>query len=319
MPAVESLRFICFRDCGRPGLTSRNLEGRLMDIQYREARAEDLADCVDLFLESLKDMFTRHGIHDSPLPPASEMLAFYEHARSTGIFHVAEAGGTIAALACAIVRDQLWFLCGFWARPELQRQHIGMPVLRSVWSAGKEAGATHYFVDASRDPTAIAAYLKVGMLPGCQMLDFRGTPHPFRDESPDYVVAPLDKSFVMDLDQTIRGTRREVDHDFFAATGSQGRQVSHRGESIGYYYFSKGDIGPAAWNEARHGEPLLTLACREASATGSDVSLQVPGMNHTAIRFALQSGLRLRGAGHLLMSAPFGRLEQYLSSGPALF
>lgn len=290
-----------------------------MKIRYREALPEDLPQCADLFLESLRDLRLRHNLQGPPLPSASEMLTFYQHVLGTGAFQVAEADGRIAALACAILRDQLWFLSGFWARPDLQRQGIGMPALRTVWNAGKEAGATVFFVDASRDLPAMAAYMKMGMLPGCQILVFEGTPQSTGTISSDYVVAPLDKAFAMHLDQTIRGTRREVDHDYFVATGSHGRQVFHKGDSIGYYYLEDSRIGPAAWSEAAHSEALLTLACREASAAAANVSFQVPGLNHAALRFALQSGLRLTSFSHLLMSAPFGRLEQYIPSGPGLF
>jgi hypothetical protein len=95
--------------------------------------------------------------------------------------------------------------------------------------------------------------------------------------------------------------------------------VLRAGQTIGYYYLNEGTIGPAAWQAEEHAEALLTLACREASEAGSSVTLEIPGMNHAALRFALQSGMRLTNFSHLLMSAPFGRLENYLPSGPGLF
>jgi hypothetical protein len=42
-------------------------------------------------------------------------------------------------------------------------------------------------------------------------------------------------------------------------------------------------------------------------------------MNHAALRYALNAGLRLTGFAHLLASAPFERMAFYLSSGPSLF
>jgi hypothetical protein len=64
---------------------------------------------------------------------------------------------------------------------------------------------------------------------------------------------------------------------------------------------------------------LLEAACRDAATDASQVRLMIPGVNHTAIRFALGSGLRLTAFSHLLTSAPFGLMEQYLPSGPSLF
>jgi hypothetical protein len=289
-----------------------------MDIRTREARPEDMPACVDLFLESVEDLARRHNL-PSHEPQAERMLAYYQHDLSTGIFHVAEADGRLAALACAIVRDHLWFLAGFWARPGLQQQHIGMPVLRRVWKAGELAGATHFFVCASSDLPAMAAYMKLGMLPGTQILIFEGSPQLSATAPSGYATQPLKRAFAMALDKTVLGTGREVDHVFFGRAGWEGREVLQNGKSVGYYYLDGGSIGPAAWTGSGHAAPVLALACRDAAASGSEVSLRVPGMNHAALRFAFESGLRLTGFSHLLMSAPFAHLEQYVPSGPALF
>lgn len=290
-----------------------------MAIQNRPARAEDLPACVDLFLESVADMLQRHNLAPGPPREASSIRAFYEHALTTGIFHVAEVNHQIGALACAIVRDDIWFLSGFWARPSIQQQHIGMSLLKSVRQAGKEAGATHFFVWSSIDLPAMAAYFKIGMLPGCQILIFEGTPSLPAGSLVDRTVQPLSKSVAMDLDRRILGTSREVDHEYLVRTGYKGREVMRGDEPVGYYYLDRGSIGPAAWSEPREAESLLTLAAREASTSGQGITLRVPGMNHAALNFALQSGLRLTSFNHLLMSAPFGILEQYIPSGPAIF
>lgn len=290
-----------------------------MKILYRQALPDDVPQCADLFLEAVKDLRLRHNLPASESPSAADMIPFYQHVLATGIFQVAEADGKIAALACAVVRDQLWFLSGFWARPDLQRQGVGMPMLRSVWLAGRQAEATHFFVWASIDLPAVAAYMKIGMLPGCQIFTFEGMPERLNPPLADRTIEPLDPDFAMDLDQIVRGTRRPLDHAFFAATGSRGRQLVHNGQRLGYYYLEGSFIGPAAWTEPEHAPALLAAACREASASGSIVTLPVPGMNHAALRFALEAGLRLQGSSNLLMSAPFGRLEQYIPSGPGLF
>jgi hypothetical protein len=92
-----------------------------------------------------------------------------------------------------------------------------------------------------------------------------------------------------------------------------------KGEVVGYYYVHEGIISPAAWMEPQHAVPLLTLGCREVMLGEDGVLIRVPGMNHDAIGFAFETGLRLTKFEHLLMSAPFGRLEQYLPSGAPLF
>jgi len=161
--------------------------------------------------------------------------------------------------------------------------------------------------------------MKLGMLPGSQIVVFEGAPTLPEPPSPAYNVQTLERAFATAVDKTILGTGREVDHDFFARRGWQGRQLLHDGHRVGYFYVDGGSIGPAAWISGEHAEALLVLACREASASGAEVTLRIPGMNHAALRFAFEAGLRLTGFAHLLMSAPFGHLEGYLPSGPSLF
>ncbi len=290
-----------------------------MDITYREATPEDLPECVRIHIDSWIDLNERHNFPTRPKPNAGRMLAFYQHALTTGIFQVAEAQGRIRSFACAIVRDRLWFLSGFWTRPRLRERHIGMPLLRAVWEAGKRAGATTFFVWSSVDLPAIAAYMKMGMLPGTQIMRFEGTPASRDDKTAGYRLQPLDKAFAMRLDRILLGTSRSADHDYLARMGFQGRQVLRGDLNVGYFYFDGGAVGPVAWNAPRHAAPMISLACREAGGFSSTIVLRVPGMNHAALDFALGAGLRLTGYSHLLTSAPFGRLEQYLPAGPSLF
>jgi GNAT superfamily N-acetyltransferase len=233
---------------------------------------------------------------------------------------LAELEGQILAIACAVVRDQIWCLSLFWARPNQQRKGIGMPLLKTVWNAGKEAGASIFFTHSSMDMTAMAAYMKLGMLPGHQILYFGGKPERLSSKPSGYEVATLDKQAAIDIDREIRGTGREPDHEFWlGAPGFEGRQVLHNGRVIGYYYHYGGTIGPAAWKRTQDAEVMMTLACREAAETAPEIRFSVPGINHAVLRFAFDSGMRLTDCFHFLTTAPFGRLDQYISSGPSLY
>ena len=96
----------------------------------------------------------------------------------------------------------------------------------------------------------------------------------------------------------------------------QGRQVLQDGEVRGYYYLGKGSIGPVAWRKPQDSEAVLALVFQEATAVAPHIRVSVPGINHAALRFAFNPGLRLTSFAHLLTSAPFGRMESYLPSGP---
>jgi hypothetical protein len=229
--------------------------------------------------------------------------------------------GQIAAVCHAVVRDRLWFLSGFWMLPQFQRQKIGGQLLRLVRAEGERAGASTFFTWSSVDTTAMATYMKLGMLPGYQILTFGGTlERELPEQREGYALEPLEISNAVALDRQVRETGREGDHKFWLSQpGFQGRQLMSGGRVAGYYYFNHGVIGPAAWAHASDALPLIEAACREASLDASQVRLMIPGVNHAAIRSALSSGLRLTAFTHLLTSAPFGLMEQYLPSGPSLF
>lgn len=277
---------------------------------------------VNVYLVASRDMYARCGL-SAAVPSAAAMQMAYEHIRSTGVFRVAESGGRIVAIAGAILRDRIWFLSAFWALPEVQRQNIGMPLLREVWHEGAAAGATTFFTWASPDLAALASYMKLGMLPGYGIFVFQGIPQHLPPTPSCYQPGPLEHQVATAFDLDVRGTRREVDHRFWAgAAGLCGRQVLRDGKVVGYYYLNQGTIGPAAWIDATEAAAVVGVALYEAAegaAESGGVTLVVPGINHAALRIALASGLRLTVHSQFLTSAPFGRLERYLPSGPLLY
>jgi GNAT superfamily N-acetyltransferase len=293
----------------------------MAQVQYRPVREDEIPATIDLFQTALADLYKRNGVV-TPLPERSAIELHYRHIFRTGIFHVAEVGGRLAAIGHAIVRDQLWFLSGFWALPELQGKRIGGTLLRQVRDEGERLGARKFFTWSSIDLTAMASYMRAGMLPGYQTLTFAGTPDKLPEQPLEYEVEALELSIAARIDAQVRETGRETDHEFWLTkAGHEGRQVRRDGEVAGYYYFNQGLVGPAAWLKAAEASTILTLACREAAAqAGAEaLRLMIPGINHAAINFALQTGLRLTAYSHLLTSAPFGQMEQYLPSGPSLF
>jgi GNAT superfamily N-acetyltransferase len=291
-----------------------------MTVNYRPAIEADVPAAAELFIESVTDMYARTGIK-SPPPPYGMILTAFGHVFRTGIFYVAESDGALAAICHAIVRGPIWFLSGFWARPGWQGKGVGGRLLKIVTEEGRRAGAQTFFTWSSVDLQAMAAYMKMGMLPGYQILTFAGQPSvTVTEKAAALEPSPLALSTAMRIDEEVRGTSREVDHRFWQTEGgAQGRQLELEGEAVGYFYFNKGTIGPAAWTRQEYAEALLTTAMLTAARDATDVRLMIPGINHTAIRVSLAAGLRFAAYSHLLTTAEFGRMEQYLSSGPSLF
>lgn len=295
----------------------------MASVVYRDLVESDLPRAVMVFETARADMNRRMGFAPGPAPDPAALAAEqrgYAHVMRTGIFRVAEVEGEVQAICCAVVRDSLWFLAGFWVMPEFQRQGLGGPLLRQVWQAGTDRGATTQFVWASSDTTAMAAYLKLGMLPGSQILKFAGNVTRLPEAAAGFEEEPLPLSTAVSIDETVRATGREVDHLYWLGVpGNQGWLVRHGGRPAGYYYLEGATLGAVAWLDPAHGEAVLSLALRRAAAAGGAVRLRTGGENHTAIRLALAVGLKLDGFSHFLTTGPVGRPAQYLPSGPLLY
>jgi GNAT superfamily N-acetyltransferase len=286
-------------------------------VRDRDAREEDVEPALDLFVGTLRDMLARNGVDPGDLA-RDEWRYGYPHVFRTGIFRVAEEDGELVAICHAIVRGPLWFLSGFWTKPDRQRSGIGGRLLRTVWAEGARRGAKTFFTWSSIDLTAMASYLRRGMLPGFQILSFAGEPaHAALDATE---VAPLTVEAATALDRDVISVAREVDHAFWLTEpGRIGRAVVRDGHTVGYYYVRSGAIGPAAWTASADANAVLGRALADAQAQSTTVRLRALGSNHDAIRFALARGLRLAGYSHLLTTAPFGHLDRYAPSGPTLF
>jgi GNAT superfamily N-acetyltransferase len=290
-----------------------------MPIRYRPIATLEIPEAVDLFLTALADLARRNGL----APPAhytrEAVEPVYRYIEQTGIFEVAEHEGRIVGICCATVRDTIWFLAMFWVLPEMQLKGVGRPLLERVMAEGTRRGARTYCTWSSIDFAAVGLYLKLGLMPECPIFTFTG-----RVVSEPHVPADLElRALELDdpaaIDTVVRGTPRPGDHRFWREQGAQGFQVQRGQQRLGYFYVNQGSIGPAAWLRASDGPALLACALRAASERSSTVKLITLGNNPCAVRAAVDAGLRLGGASHWLRSRPFGQLDQYVPSGPALF
>jgi GNAT superfamily N-acetyltransferase len=286
---------------------------------YRRARREEIPAAADVFIVSVTELAKSRGL---PAPTGYNRASVepsYEHLLESGIFELAEVDGTIVGLAAAIVRGPIWFLAMFWVLPEFKLRGIGKPLLERVRRLGEAQGATIFCTWSSIDFAAVGMYLKEGMLPGGPIFTFAGPVLHAPSAHSELQVSPLDVSQASAIDHIVRGTPRAEDHAFWRARNVPGFQVELNGRTVGYFYVENGVIGPAAWLREEDGPLLMSSALAQAQAQAAEVKWITLGENETAIRAANAAGLRLISASHWLRSEEFGKLDQYLPSGPALF
>jgi len=291
-------------------------------IIYRSIQESEIEEATALFIRSVTDLMQRNKL---PVPPftVENRLPLYEHIFRTGQFEIAEQDGKIVAIANGLLRGDVWFLSGFWALPEIQKNKIGKPLLQRIWKKAQNLGARTAFTWSSIDFAAIGSYLKMGMMPITQLLTFSGKPDisSFSKSSTDanFKLQPIQGNFVHDLDKKIRGATREVDHAFWYENGAQGYQIHLEAGAVGYFYIQNGVIGPVAWSEQKYATGILKTVLDQAANSSNEVRITIPGSCHEAIQMALANDLKLTAMAHLMATACFGLHNQYLPSGPLLY
>jgi GNAT superfamily N-acetyltransferase len=288
-----------------------------MPVHYRDLALDEAPAAADVFLVTIRDLAARHGLAVTSFTRET-VTRVYEHLQKTGIFQVAVQDGRIVGIGAATVRDDLWFLSMFWTLPEVQRCGIGRPLLERVWQRGIELGARRKLVWSSVDFTALAIYMKFGMLPVSQILTFAGAIEKPPAPPAAYALGALDLREVDALDRLVRGARCGQDRAFLIAAGAECRLVTRDGAAVGYFFVNEGTIGPVAWSDEAHAPAVLALAFRQASGKAA-ARVTALGIQHGVIQMALGAGLRLVSSAHLLATERFAAFERYVPSGPALY
>jgi GNAT superfamily N-acetyltransferase len=279
----------------------------------RALTEDELPIAAELFLTAVNEMMSRFGLPAVTVPLQAQIEA-YRQVHRTGIFQVAEEGGQIGAICCAIQREDQWFLSGFWGRPGQTQQGLGGPLLRQVYELAAARGARRFFTWSSADPTAMASYLRLGLWPAGPILTLIG-PKPPPEVSP-LAAHPLDPAAIAELDREVRGVRRPEDHRYLLEHG-QGRIFERDGRVVGYGYAQGNLLGPIAW--ARDEDAVSVLTATAGLAPGPELRIAIPSQNRAALAFVMDRRWRLFWFAHLMQSEPFGELSRYVPSGPLLF
>ncbi len=300
-------------------------------ITLRSATQADTPAVFRLFLRSVRDLAFRQGTRavadgDDPDVIATvwqQRQSMLEHlARSAHQFWLAERDGEVLGYARSILRDGMLELTEFFVSPEAQSGGIGRQLLAQVFT---DENARFRTILASTDSRAQARYLKAGVYPLFPIYFFTRKAEN-TDTDNDLHFEPLHPAAatlatLAELDATVLGYRRDVDHSWFM--DNRDGYFIYRGQSLlGYGYVSRGlGGGPYVLIDSADYPAVLTHAETLAARGGQEeIGFGVPMVNRAAVTFLLGRGYRIDPSILLYMSdsdAP--ALDRYIVTGPPFF
>ncbi len=296
------------------------------DITYRPGTTEDSYAVFCIFEEALADLMQRMGHMQAEQWNEPEKLAqmwqwrrpLYEHlAQHACCFWVAEQDGQVIGFARAMVRGQVQQLTEFFIRPGVQSGGVGRELLARAFP---DEGLPYRSIIATTDIRAQARYLKAGVYPQFPLYYFWRSPEPAAVET-DLTIEPMagPPETLATLDMTVLNFRRDEEHAWLRED-RQGYVYRRDGRVVGYGYVGKAS-GPFALQNAADFPAVLAHAETALAAAGLDhFGMEVPLCNHTAVDYLLARGFQIDSFVALLMcNRPFGRLDQYIVTGPPFF
>jgi ribosomal protein S18 acetylase RimI-like enzyme len=255
-------------------------------------------------LEQICDVWYREEVAEEPDPPPNTAgPTFYAHSLRHGELFVSEAAGRIVGFSGSIVRGDVRYLTDLFVLRERQDAGLGRALLAAAMPPDGRVHATL----SSRDPRAMALYVRAGMRPWF--------PH-FLIDAPPAVAAGLGRDDVgvipadpddPDLvrwDTEIGGRPRAEDLSDLARSRAAVPMWVERVRSRIGYAFVQGStpgylrhpeattIGPVGVRDPEDAAPAVCAVAAWAAARASLLSIGVPGP-HAALTPLLEAGGRI--------------------------
>jgi ribosomal protein S18 acetylase RimI-like enzyme len=296
-----------------------------MPITYRPARTEDLPRANELVVASINDLCQRHGFGPMATlrPPA--FAAFSLRDDPDGLW-VAEETGQIAGFAFSWVRGDLWFLAQLFVSPDHQGRGIGQELVNLTLEHARKGNAgIHALITFSFNPVSQALYIRHGFFPRCQIYQLSAAREallnrvhdtPLRCVPLQHTASHFEK--LAAIDAQALGVSRAKHHRFLREDGATRGVLLYDGDNCaGYAYVCDGHIGPLAVTQRAALGPAFTTALNLAADSGSrHTSAFLPAPCETALRAAIEHGLRITNPMVLMSTRAFGDWAQYLPRNP---
>jgi ribosomal protein S18 acetylase RimI-like enzyme len=297
-----------------------------MPIMYRPARAQDLERADQLVVASINDLTQRHGFGPmaSSHPPNFQLFSLKDDA--DGLW-VAEEADEILGFAWSWVCGDLWFLAQLFVSPGHQGRSIGNELLKKTFEHAQKSGATNRaLITFTFNTVSQGLYIRNGLFPRFPIYNFSVARELLlgRLQGPQFRYVPLEEKAsdlhsLAQIDARVLGVSREKHHRYLIADKAMRGVSLYAGDDcVGYAYVSTGGhIGPLAVGRPDAvGTALRTALTLAAESDSPQVSAFLPGACETALRTAVEHGMRITFPMLLMSTRDFGDWTGYLPRNP---
>jgi ribosomal protein S18 acetylase RimI-like enzyme len=297
-----------------------------MSLVYRPARAQDLTTAEALVVASINNLTERHGFGSmaAPSPPKFQLFSLKD---DPGGLWIAEDGGDILGFAWSWVCGNVWFLAQLFVDPSQQGRGIGNELLKLALEHARKSGADHKaLITFAFNRVSQGLYIRHGLFPKMPVYFFGAAREQVKAGLPEPPLRSIaiddtaeDMKRLAEIDVRAVGVAREKHHRYLLNDpGTTGVMLCAGSECIGYAYIgANGHIGPLAVTRADALGSAFTTALKMAADKSSEkISAFVPGTCDSALRLAVNCGMRIT-VPMLLMATPgYGAWTQYLPRNP---
>lgn len=297
-----------------------------MSLVYRPAQAQDLATAEALVVASINDLTERHGFGSmaTPSPPNFQLFSLKD---DPGGLWIAEDGGDILGFAWSWVCGNVWFLAQLFVDPSQQGRGIGNELLKLALEHAQKSRADHKaLITFAFNRVSQGLYIRHGLFPKMPVYFFgaareqvkTGLPEPpLRGIAIDDTAEHMER--LAEIDVRAVGVARAKHHRYLLNDpGTTGVMLCAGNECVGYAYIGpNGHIGPLAVTRADILGSAFTTALKMAADKSSEkISAFVPGTCDSALRVAVNCGMRITVPMLLMASPGYGAWTRYLPRNP---
>jgi ribosomal protein S18 acetylase RimI-like enzyme len=297
-----------------------------MPILYRLARAQDLERADELAVASINDLTQRHGFGPMAAshPPNFQLFSLKDDA---GGLWVAEEADEILGFAWSWVCGDLWFLAQLFVSPGHQGRSIGNELLKRTFEHAEKSGATNRaLITFTFNTVSQGLYIRNGLFPRFPIYNFSVARELLTErlQGPQFRHVPLEETAsdlrnLAQIDARVLGVSREKHHRYLINDkATRGVGLWAGDDCVGYAYVSTaGHIGPlAVASPDAIGPAFRTALTLAAESSSSQVSAFLPGTSETALKTAVEHGMRITFPMLLMSTHDFGDWTGYLPRNP---